>query len=121
MTARATRKRPRKTRRPTSPDAAQRGPDRAPPAYRTASATLRAPVRGKLAARRAPLRDAPETPRYTPSWLEVKPVYTRDDLPRDLERRAPPPGTPPFTRGIHPEMHRARLWTMRQYAGFGSA
>jgi methylmalonyl-CoA mutase N-terminal domain/subunit len=51
----------------------------------------------------------------------VKPVYTGADLPPDLERRAPPPGTPPFTRGIHPEMHRARLWTMRQYAGFGSA
>jgi methylmalonyl-CoA mutase N-terminal domain/subunit len=51
----------------------------------------------------------------------VKPVYTAADLPPDLERRAPPPGTPPFTRGIHPGMHRARLWTMRQYAGFGSA
>ncbi len=43
------------------------------------------------------------------------------DLPRDLARRTPPPGTPPFTRGIHPAMYRSRLWTMRQYAGFGSA
>jgi len=34
---------------------------------------------------------------------------------------APPPGTYPFTRGIHREMYRNRLWTMRQYAGFGSA
>ena len=31
------------------------------------------------------------------------------------------PGEFPFTRGIHPEMYRNRLWTMRQYAGFGSA
>src|SRR5256712_1940302 len=31
------------------------------------------------------------------------------------------PGEPPFTRGIHPTMYRARLWTMRQYAGFGTA
>src|SRR5207244_4299622 len=42
-------------------------------------------------------------------------------LPGDLARRAPPPGEPPYTRGIHPGMYRSRLWTMRQYAGFGSA
>ena len=33
----------------------------------------------------------------------------------------PPAGTFPYTRGIYPEMYRTRLWTMRQYAGFGSA
>src|ERR1035438_7863062 len=33
----------------------------------------------------------------------------------------PPPGVFPFTRGIYPEMYRKRLWTMRQYAGFGTA
>src|SRR5262249_56912838 len=38
-------------------------------------------------------------------------------LARDLGK----PGEFPFTRGVHPEMHRKRLWTMRQYAGFGSA
>jgi methylmalonyl-CoA mutase N-terminal domain/subunit len=59
--------------------------------------------------------------RRTPSDLDVRPVYTPADLPADLARRAPPPGQPPFTRGIHPHMYRARLWTMRQYAGFGSA
>jgi methylmalonyl-CoA mutase N-terminal domain/subunit len=48
-------------------------------------------------------------------------VYAAADLPRDLVRRTPPPGVPPYTRGIHPGMYRARLWTMRQYAGFGSA
>jgi methylmalonyl-CoA mutase N-terminal domain/subunit len=68
----------------------------------------------------------PSTPaepggRETPSWVPVKPAYFDSDLPEDLERRTPPPGTPPYTRGIHPEMYRARLWTMRQYAGFGDA
>jgi methylmalonyl-CoA mutase, N-terminal domain len=59
--------------------------------------------------------------RRTPSNLVVKSVYTPADLPRDLARRTPPPGEPPYTRGIHPLMYRSRLWTMRQYAGFGSA
>jgi len=60
-------------------------------------------------------------PRTTPSGLEVRPVYGPADLPRDLARRTPPPGEAPFTRGIHPGMYRSRLWTMRQYAGFGTA
>ena len=51
------------------------------------------------------------------SGLPLKPVYKVED------RRAeePPPGAFPFTRGIHPDMYRGRLWTMRQYAGFGTA
>jgi len=51
------------------------------------------------------------------SGLPLKPVYGVED------RRAeePPPGTYPFTRGIHEDMYRGRLWTMRQYAGFGTA
>lgn len=60
-------------------------------------------------------------PRLTPSERPVRPVYGPADLPRDLARRTPPPGEPPYTRGIHPGMYRSRLWTMRQYAGFGSA
>ena len=40
-----------------------------------------------------------------------------DDAPRELE----PPGEPPFTRGIYPDMYRGRPWTIRQYAGFASA
>ena len=59
--------------------------------------------------------------RQTTSGIPLAPVYTAADLPGDLERRTPPPGTPPFARGIHPGMYRARLWTMRQYAGFGAA
>jgi methylmalonyl-CoA mutase, N-terminal domain len=51
------------------------------------------------------------------SGLPLKPVYTAED------RRAgePPPGAFPYTRGIHKDMYRGRLWTMRQYAGFGTA
>ena len=59
--------------------------------------------------------------RQTTSGIPIKPFYGADDLPGDAARRAPAPGTPPFTRGIHPTMYRSRLWTMRQYAGFGTA
>jgi methylmalonyl-CoA mutase N-terminal domain/subunit len=53
-------------------------------------------------------------PFRTPSGLELEPLYGG----------APDggfPGRHPYTRGIHPTMHRGRFWTMRQYAGFGSA
>jgi len=55
------------------------------------------------------------------SGIEVKPVYTPDDI-RDLniEKDIGMPGRHPFVRGIHPDMYRARLYTMRQYAGFGT-
>jgi methylmalonyl-CoA mutase N-terminal domain/subunit len=59
--------------------------------------------------------------RSTTSGIPIRPVYQQADLPRDLARRTPPPGNPPYTRGIHEGMYRSRLWTMRQYAGFGSA
>jgi methylmalonyl-CoA mutase N-terminal domain/subunit len=59
--------------------------------------------------------------RETTSGIPLKPVYGPGDLPADLAARTPPPGTPPFTRGIHADMYRQRLWTMRQYAGFGTA
>jgi methylmalonyl-CoA mutase N-terminal domain/subunit len=51
------------------------------------------------------------------SGLPLKPVYSGED--RGGEE--PPPGTYPYTRGIHKDMYRGRLWTMRQYAGFGTA
>jgi methylmalonyl-CoA mutase, N-terminal domain len=56
--------------------------------------------------------------RLTDSGIEVKPAYTADDLPpEELEL----PGEFPFTRGPYPTMYRGRPWTMRQYAGYGSA
>ena len=54
-------------------------------------------------------------PVYTDSGIEVDPVYTTARV-----EDSPLPGTFPFTRGIHPDMYRERLWTMRQYAGFGT-
>src|SRR5438128_3336102 len=51
------------------------------------------------------------------SGIELKPLYTADDAPHPLE----PPGEYPYTRGIYPDMHRGRPWTIRQYAGFASA
>lgn len=58
---------------------------------------------------------------FTNSQLSVEPVYEEGDLPEDLSGRLSTPGEFPYTRGIYPEMYRQRLWTMRQYAGFGTA
>jgi methylmalonyl-CoA mutase N-terminal domain/subunit len=58
----------------------------------------------------------------TISDVPLKPVYgPADTAGLDLERDLPPPGEYPYTRGIHPNMYRDRLWTMRQFAGFGNA
>ncbi len=56
--------------------------------------------------------------RFTSWGTPVKIVYGPDDAPPDGPAA---PGEFPYTRGIHPTMYRSRLWTMRQYAGFGSA
>jgi len=54
--------------------------------------------------------------------MEVKRLYRPEDLAGfDYQRDLGDPGEYPFTRGIHPTMYRGRLWTMRQFAGFGSA
>ena len=54
--------------------------------------------------------------------IEKKPVNTSADLKGfDAERQLGRPGEYPFTRGIHPTMYRGKLWTMRQFAGFGGA
>src|SRR5215213_4722432 len=58
-----------------------------------------------------------EDRRETDSGIEVKPVYTADDAPDQLEL----PGEYPFTRGPYRDMYRGKPWTIRQYAGFGSA
>lgn len=57
----------------------------------------------------------------TPSGLPVDRVYTEDDVAAGAEGSLGYPGEFPFTRGVHPNMYRGRLWTMRQYAGFGTA
>ncbi len=53
------------------------------------------------------------------SSIELKPFYTKDDV--NLEGVATEPGEFPFVRGVQETMYRGQLWTMRQYAGFGSA
>ena len=58
----------------------------------------------------------------TDSGIEVKPLYGPDDLEGwDPVERLGKPGEPPYTRGVYPTMYRGKLWTMRQYAGFGTA
>ncbi|MDB4890824.1 MAG: methylmalonyl-CoA mutase, large subunit [Gemmatimonadetes bacterium] len=57
----------------------------------------------------------------TPSGLPVKPVYRPDDAHIEYARDLGDPGAYPYTRGVQPTMYRGRLWTMRQYAGFGTA
>jgi methylmalonyl-CoA mutase, N-terminal domain len=65
--------------------------------------------------------DGPPTPATTDSGLPVEAVYTAADVEEGLEDRLGTPGQPPFTRGPYPTMYRGRLWTMRQFAGFGSS
>src|SRR2546430_4304428 len=55
------------------------------------------------------------------SGLDVEPLYTRDNVEVDYERDLGYPGVYPFTRGVYPSMYRGKLWTMRQFAGFGTA
>jgi methylmalonyl-CoA mutase N-terminal domain/subunit len=51
---------------------------------------------------------------------ERKPFYDPSDWPGDPERELGAPGSFPYTRGVYPTMYRGKLWTMRQYAGFGT-
>src|SRR5215510_11961072 len=67
----------------------------------------------------APTREQPPT---TVSSVPVEPLYTADSLGDfDPDADLGYPGQYPFTRGVHASMYRSRLWTMRQFAGFGTA
>src|SRR5947209_8418360 len=61
------------------------------------------------------------TERRAESGFPLQPVYRAEDLPKDLGERLSEPGEFPFTRGVYPTMYTGRPWTMRQYAGFGTA
>jgi len=70
------------------------------------------------------LKRAPERQEKfeTSSGMDIDTVYTPEDLVNfDYARDLGYPGEYPFTRGVQPNMYRGRIWTMRQYAGFGSA
>jgi methylmalonyl-CoA mutase, N-terminal domain len=96
-------------------------PDASSPAGRRPSAKEKAwekntlqPVLEKSAEREAEFT--------TISGHPIRRLYTSGDLPNwDAEKELGFPGEPPYTRGIHATMHRGRLWTMRQFAGFGAA
>src|ERR1039457_4344465 len=71
-----------------------------------------------------PLKRGPKRkPKFdTSSGIEIKRAYDPEDLNDfDFVNDLGFPGEYPFTRGVQPTMYRGRLWTMRQYAGFGSA
>ncbi len=55
------------------------------------------------------------------SGIVLDPLYTPEDLKIDYDEKIGYPGIYPFTRGIYPTMYRGRFWTMRQYAGYGTA
>jgi len=57
----------------------------------------------------------------TVSDLEIEPLYTPEDVKGDYESALGNPGEFPYTRGVYESMYRGRLWTMRQFAGFGLA
>tara|TARA_B100000029_G_scaffold191601_2_gene189481 strand:+ start:10762 stop:12387 length:1626 start_codon:yes stop_codon:yes gene_type:complete len=57
----------------------------------------------------------------TTSGIKIDRFYTQDDISNNLDEKNSLPGNFPFARGVQPTMYRGRLWTMRQYAGFGSA
>ena len=70
---------------------------------------------------RAPERDAPFS---TMSGEPIRPLYTEADMPEGIGGSEDPIGFPgefPYTRGVYGSMYRGRLWTMRQFAGFGTA
>ena len=79
-------------------------------------ARLRAEVE---AWRRAYDRGAKRDVAFTNSAREVEPLYTPLDTGDRVDAEVP--GAFPFTRGIHPTGYRGKLWTMRQFAGFGTA
>ncbi len=60
-----------------------------------------------------------EVPFTTLSGIPIEPLYTERDLPQSDQIGLP--GSAPFTRGVYPSMYRGRLWTMRQFAGYGTA
>src|SRR5262245_55311186 len=91
---------------------------------RTSTATSRGRREWEESTLRPALGKKPERKKEftTVSSLPIERLYSAEDLKGwDPGARLGFPGEPPYTRGIHPTMYRGRLWTMRQFAGFGSA
>jgi len=69
----------------------------------------------------APVVGPDDPRRFTDSGIEVQPLYSAADVTDGLAARLGAPGDYPYTRGVHAEMYRKQLWTIRQYAGYASA
>ena len=69
----------------------------------------------------APIVGPDDPRRFTDSGIEIQPLYTEEDVASELPERLGEPGAAPFTRGVHRDMYRKQLWTMRQYAGYATA
>ncbi len=67
---------------------------------------------------KSPERDAEFS---TMSGIPIKPLYTPDDVEGSYDEKLGYPGEYPYTRGVYPNMYRGRLWTIRQFAGYGDA
>jgi methylmalonyl-CoA mutase, N-terminal domain len=82
-------------------------------------ATARADREGQDHLTVAPIVGPDDPRRFTDSGIEISELYGPEDVPEQLELGEP--GEFPYTRGVHREMYRKQLWTMRQYAGYASA
>jgi methylmalonyl-CoA mutase N-terminal domain/subunit len=99
------------------------------PASRGAAKPAASKASGKLAAQQKTWAEKYETARkrtdvypFTISGTPIKPLYGPDDVKgMDLAKDLAVPGEYPFTRGVHPTMYRGKMFTMRQFAGFGTA
>src|SRR5271155_4772357 len=116
-----------KTARAATP-AATVNPADAPPQRAVAGPPQRTPSaaesKWEQTTLKSTLEKSPERQKNftTISGHTIQRLYTEADLPGwDADRALGLPGQPPYTRGIHSTMHRGRLWTMRQFAGFGTA
>src|SRR5579863_5151062 len=69
----------------------------------------------------APIVGPDDPCQFTDSGIEVKPLYVDSASARDPSTQIGAPGEYPYTRGVHQEMYRKQLWTIRQYAGYASA
>src|SRR4051794_23575950 len=75
-----------------------------------------------MATARAPDPDGAAADQHTTiSGIPLEPLYTPETTPIDYDRDLGDPGSYPFTRGVYGSMYRGRTWTMRQFAGFGTA
>jgi methylmalonyl-CoA mutase, N-terminal domain len=69
----------------------------------------------------APVVGPQDPRRFTDSGIEIQPLYGETDVAEGLAERLGEPGDYPYTRGVHAQMYRQQLWTIRQYAGYASA